>query len=342
MSIITYKCPGCGSALKFDAEAQNWQCEFCHGVYNNKTVEGLADKHSPSDNETKLEARAYNCSSCGAEIITDATTAATFCYYCHSPAILPGQLSGDYKPSKVIPFKFKREEATRIFVKWCKRKPLLSGDFTSSVQLERLTGIYIPFWLFDCQAEGYIGADASNSRSWTSGDKRYTETKYYKVSRTARASFTGVPADGSRKTDDRMMEMLEPYDYSQMEDFSMPYLSGYFAEKYDMDQNQVFDRITARINSYTSKLLHDTIHGYGSVRINQCTVDVHNANASYVLLPTWMFTYKYRGKTYIFAMNGQTGKIAGNLPISMKRVAAWFGMISAGVFTLLMIGGVLR
>lgn len=351
MAVITYKCPNCSGALEFKSESQSWKCDFCLSDFNNKDIQTIEDKllaekerlegQKKIDKEFESKGRTYSCTSCGAEIVTDDTTAATFCYYCHSPAILPGQLSGKYRPSKVIPFKIKKEEATEAFIKWCKRKPLLSKSFTSESQLQLLSGVYIPFWLFDCDIRGKISAEGRNIRTWVSGDKRYTETKYYDVGRSATAKFIGVPADGSKKTDDKLMETLEPFDYNQMEEFSMPYLSGYLAEKFDLNDSEVYGRITERLNDYSERLLRGTISGYNSVSVRSCSVDISKANVTYVLLPTWLFTYNYKGKMYIFAMNGQTGKIAGSLPISRSRAAAWFGIISGSIFSILTIGGLL-
>lgn len=353
MSVVTYKCPNCGGPLTFNAEGQNWKCDFCLSTFNNEDIQGQNNEDPKKEDEEKKQqetsqnaefeanAKTYSCPSCGAEIVTDATTAATFCYYCHNPTIIPGQLSGKYRPAKVIPYKFDRNAATEIFKNWCKKKPLLSKSFTTSSQLELLSGIYIPFWLFDCDTRGKIVAECKNIRTWTSGDKRYTETKFYSVMRAGVASFNGVPADGSKKMDDKLMEILEPYDYNEMQDFSMTYLSGYFAEKYDVDLDGVMGRLSERINSYSTSLLNGTINGYDSVYVKECSNDIFKTGSQLVLLPTWMFTYKYKDKTYIFAMNGQTGKIAGNLPLSGGRMAAWFGAISAIIFTIIMLGGIL-
>lgn len=350
MAVVTYKCPNCGGPLEFKADSQNWKCEFCLSDFKDEEIKALVndeilkddslEQHTiEEDAEFTEKARVYSCTSCGAEIVTDDTTAATFCYYCHNPAIIPKQLSGEYRPAKVIPFKINKEAARDMFIKWCKKKPLLSRQFISSSQLELLSGIYIPFWLFDCDTRGRINAEGRTVRTWVTGNKRYTETKYYDVTRAATACFNGVPADGSKKADDRLMETLEPYDYSQMVDFSMSYLSGYMAEKYDVDKKDVFGRISQRVNEYTSTLLRNTIQGYSSVTVRNSDIDIHKSEATYVLLPVWIFTYNYRGKTYIFALNGQTGKIAGSLPLSKARAAAWFGAISGIVFGILSIGG---
>lgn len=358
MSVLTYKCRNCGSALKFNAKEQNWSCDACLSTYKEAELKEIETEElkdtmeddpswepeihtnaSAADREFEARTKAYNCPSCGAEIVTDETTAATFCCYCHNPTILPGQLSGVYKPSKVIPFLFKKEEVTEIFRKWCRKKPLLPGSFKSQSQIEKLTGIYIPFWLFDCDIDGSLSASATRVRSWTSGNTRYTETKTYDVYREIAASFDRVPADGSKKADDDLMERLEPFDYSKIKDFSMSYLSGYIAEKYDEDSKSVFPRIQQRVKDYSHGLLRDTINGYSSVSERGCRVRLKNVKADYALLPTWMLTYGYKERRYFFAMNGQTGKIAGKLPICKLKAMLWFLGITAIVYSILLVGG---
>ncbi len=355
MGVIVYKCINCGGPLAFKAESQNWTCDYCLSEFSEQDVKDFISNEQASieaamsgealeqrieqDKEYEDKATGYSCNSCGAEIVTDDITAATFCYYCHNPTILPRRLQGEFRPEKVIPFKLNRDKATEIFIKWCKKKPLLSKFFTSTSQLEKLTGIYVPFWLFDSDTSGSVNGEATRVRSYTRGDTRYTETKYYHVVREGEAAFKAVPADGSIKMDDELMEILEPYDYSELKDFSMSYLSGYFAEKYDMDQNDVYERVSKIIRKNLSSLLQGTIQGYNGVTIKNSNVQLKNVEAAYVLLPLWMFTYQFKGKTYVFAMNGQTGKIAGRLPISIGRASTWFGIVSASVFATLFVGG---
>lgn len=355
MGAIVYKCINCGGPLAFKAETQNWICDYCLSEFSEQEVRdfisneqaaaeaaedpAVLQAHQQQEQEFQDKAVGYTCGSCGAEIVTDETTAATFCYYCHNPTIIPRRLAGEYRPEKVIPFKFNREKATEIFINWCKKKPLLSKQFTSASELEKLSGIYVPFWLFDCNLDGEISGDATRVRTYTIGDTRYTETKFYHVVREGKAIFRDVPADGSKKMDDDLMRILEPYHYKDLTDFSMSYLSGYLAEKYDMDQNDVYGRVSGIIRENMGSLLRETIKGYSTVTVKNTDIKLKNVQASYVLLPVWMFTYQFKGKTYIFAMNGQTGKIAGKLPISLGRAGSWFGMISAAAFAILLIGG---
>ena len=208
MGVIVYKCTNCGGPLSFKAETQNWTCDYCLSEFSEQEVREFAanqqDKGSIepqpfSAEEYDEHAVGYSCQSCGAEIVTDETTAATFCYYCHNPTILPRRLEGEFRPEKVIPFKIDREKATELFIQWCRKKPLLPKFFTSASELEKLSGIYVPFWLFDCGADGHIHGEATRVRSYTIGDTRYTETKFYKVLREGKANFREVPADGSKK-----------------------------------------------------------------------------------------------------------------------------------------------
>ncbi|WP_071394849.1 hypothetical protein [Bacillus tuaregi] len=350
MGVIVYKCINCGGPLAFKADSQNWTCDYCLSEFSEQEVrnfinneQGEAETASAALQELEEEyldkAQGYTCESCGAEIVTDDTTAATFCYYCHNPTIIPRRLEGEYRPEKVIPFQFNREQATEIFKSWCKKKPLLSKQFTTTSELEKLSGIYVPFWLFDSHSMGEISGDATRVRTYTSGDTRYTETKYYHVHREGKAIFRDLPADGSKKMDDELMSVLEPYHYKDLTDFSMSYLSGYLAEKYDMDQNDVYGRVSGIIRNHMNTLLRDTIQGYSTVSVKNTDLKLKNVKARYVLLPVWMFTYQFKGKTYMFAMNGQTGKVAGKLPISRGRASSWFGAISAAVFVCLAIGG---
>lgn len=358
MSVMVYKCPQCGASLTFDADKQSWDCKFCLGSFDVETLEkhlaaqkeknpdfekpeeagpegGVEHDHVHVDDEFNKYARAYICPDCGAEIVTDATTAATFCVFCHNPTIIPSRLAGEYRPSKVIPFKISKEAAQKAFMNWCRKKPLVPSAFKSRPQMEKITGMYLPFWLHDCAVSGTIHANAQKIRRWRSGNYEYTETQYYELFREGDMRFSGVPADGSSKMEDTMMDLLEPFEYDQMVDFSMSYLSGYLAEKYDVDKEAVFPRIKERVANDTISQLMTTTRGYDAIQVRHKEVRIKSKQVHYTLLPVWMLIYKHKDKKYLYAMNGQTSKVVGNLPISIGRMFAWFGGIAAAVFALI-------
>lgn len=344
MDASQYKCPNCSAELLFNPETQQLNCEYCRSSFTMEQIQQIyaeleTEVPAPDTSDFESHTNLYHCSSCGADIMADDLTTATFCYYCHSPVILSGRLTGDYKPSKVIGFKITRENALSSFKNWCGSKPFIPSDFKSEQQLEKMTGLYVPFWIADCDVSADYHATGKINRSWTSGSYRYTETKEYAISRSAKIFTDGIPADGESKIEDLLMESIEPFDYSELKDFSMSYFTGFFADKYDVDRAGVFPRIRQRAEQASRNVIHNTIHGYSSVVVHRENYNINRTKWQYIMLPVWFMTYNYGGKIYEFALNGQTGKLAGTPPLDKKKLAlvsALFGIVMA---ILVFIGG---
>ena len=341
-----YKCPCCNAGLRFDGESQQLTCAYCDNTFELETVKAYQDS-SPStsdtihwDEESKaqqwseqehLHIHAFQCPSCGGEIITEETTAATFCPFCDNPTIMPSRLSGGLKPDAVLPFVKTKEDAKAAFLNLCKGKPLLPKDFTHTQRLEKITGMYVPFWLYDCDAEFNGSYNATRIHRWSDSRYNYTKTDHFLLQRGANAAFSGIPMDGSSKMEDAFMESIEPYDYTTLEEFSTEYLTGYFADKYDVPSEQGEDRIRQRVTQSIHNEVQTSLLGYATAIPTSSQLTIDHSKARYVLLPVWMLNTKYNGKIYTFAMNGQTGKMTGSFPACPKRSAAWFTGISAAV-----------
>ncbi len=352
-TVLEYECPCCGAGLKFAGAEQELICEYCDNHFEIDAVKAYNEKNGDNtfsweqntadtwteDEQTSLQT--YTCQSCGGVLITDEQTAATFCPYCESPAILPGRLSGDIRPDGVLPFQKTKEDAINAFVQLCKKKPLLPKNFVQEHRLEKISGIYVPFWLFDCNGTYRGQYKATRVRHWSDSRYNYTKTDHYLLKRQATADFSGIPMDGSSKTSDPVMESIEPFDFSQIVDFESAYLSGYLADKYDVEASQGQNRIEQRVSETLHDSLQNTFIGYSSVIPTGRQVDVTHGKAKYVLLPVWMLYTKYQDKTYLFAMNGQTGKMTGTFPICPKRSTAWFAGVCAAVTALVSIIAVL-
>lgn len=347
--IMEYECPCCGAALIFGSESQQMTCQYCDNTFDLQTVMAYRDSKNPPvepedhwesgeqtqwTQEEQAAVRTYTCQSCGGELITDEHTAATFCPYCGNPTILPGRLSGGVKPDGVIPFQRSKEDAQNAFLELCKGKPLLPKDFTAKHRLEKITGIYVPFWLYECESGFDARYQATRIHRWSDFHYNYTRTEHYLLTRSASAGFANIPMDGSSKMDDAIMESIEPYDFSKLTDFDTAYLSGYFADKYDVPSETGHDRVRQRVSSTMDSMVAPTLVGYATAIPTARNVAVTHGKARYVLLPVWMLYTKYEGKDYIFAMNGQTGKMTGTLPIDKKKMWTWFGGVSAAVSAL--------
>ncbi len=345
IGVLEYKCPCCSAALVFRQESQQLSCGACGNTFEIDAVKAFNEpakaqpeaftwegQQSGSLSQDELEAmRAFTCPSCGGEIITDENTAATFCPYCGNPAVISGRVGGGLRPDGVLPFKLGKEDAENVFRKLCKGKPLLPKGYAGAQRLEKIRGVYVPFWLYDCSGDFSGRYSATRVRHWSDSSYNYTRTDHFLLTRAARADFSGIPMDASRKLDDAIMESIEPFDYDQLVDFETAYLSGYLADKYDVEAAEGQGRVRQRVDSTLDELMAPTFLGYSSVLPTHKHLDVTHSKAKYVLLPVWLLTSRYRDKIYTFAMNGQTGKITGTLPICPKRSFAWFAGVAAAV-----------
>jgi len=261
----------------------------------------------------------YNCPDCGANIITDEETAATFCIYCGNSSIIKNRLTGKFAPSKIIPFKKTKEDAIKAFKGLKKGRPLVPKSFISEKNIEKITGVYIPFWLFDIMVDGTIEAKGTKVKHWSSGNTRYTKTDYYEMTRTGSMEFDRIPVDGSTKFNDEIMNTIEPFDYKDLVDYNHAYLSGFLAEKYNVDEKESFEFAKNRaLSSGKDTMMNDMI-GYSSKTEKSNTLKTTEQKTEYVLLPVWMVNVKYNDKFYLFAMNGQTGEFVGDIPLDKKK-----------------------
>lgn len=345
--VVQYKCPNCGADMSFDSTTGMLHCESCG---HDDAIENLEQKENSADStmerETKenwdnvhthetmneSESREYVCKNCGAVIFTDKDTTATSCSFCGAPVVLADRLQGSYAPAKVIPFTISKDQAKEAFRKWCKKGWLTPNDFKPADRIKSITGMYIPFFLYDLHGDAELNATCTKVRTYPKGDYIYTETQYYNVYRNAELTYLKVPVDASEKMNDNMMDRLEPFHYDELKDFQMPYLAGFLAEKYNYDEKQLFPRVRKRVEDYADHYLRSSIHGYSSTRINYEHVNVQPTDTYYTLLPIWMVCYDYKQSEHTFAMNGQTGKIVGKPPISKQKVFKCFGLISGGIF----------
>lgn len=356
MAVVSFKCPNCDGELIFDPSTQKYKCEYCNSLFSQEELEVMqpaqtsekAEQTDFSQKDTKEEyttnvgeeAVSYTCPSCGAEIITDATTAATFCYYCHNPVVLGKRLEGRYLPNKVIPFEVTREAAEKGFLDYVSRKKFVPKAFFDKKQIESLTGVYFPYWLYDVELEGKVQGSARNVRVWRSGNTEYTETKHYAVEREGDVSLHNLTENALQKANAKLAGGVLPYDFAHMKDFHMGYLSGFLAERRDIEQSAVQGKMQHEMRESAEKLMRETITGYNSVSVSNTFFQPKHENWVYVLLPVWTITYKGKdGKIYYYSMNGQTGKVCGELPVDGKKLALTSILIALGIIIIGLIGG---
>ncbi len=345
--LLEYKCPCCGGAIEFNPKLQKIECPYCTSEFDPEALKSL-DETSAAEEKDDMQwdtasgeqwreedgMAVYICKSCGGEIIGDEHMAATNCPYCGNPVVMLGKLSGELRPDYVIPFELDKNAAKEGLRKHLSDKKLLPKVFKDENHLDEIKGVYVPFWLFDADADASIRYKGTKVRHWSDSRYHYTETSYFSLFRSGRMAFEKIPADGSSKFPDDLMESIEPYDYSEAVDFTTAYLAGYLADKYDLAADQHLDRVNARAKKSVERTFASTVNGYLSTVAENSSVRLTNGKAKYALLPVWLLNTTWRGEKYTFAMNGQTGKFVGNLPMDNRAYWRYFG-ISAAICTAL-------
>ena len=367
--VTNYQCPACTGPLHYSAKSGKLACDYCGSSFDVAEIEALyarkeaeaaaakqaADAKAEAAQAAKAEAaeaaaasggwdtsdlsrdwgaeadglRVYSCPSCGAELICDQSTAATACPYCGNPAIVPGQFSGALRPDYILPFRLSKDDAVQALRAHYKGKPFLPRSFTSANHIEQIQGVYVPFWLFDGGAEGAASYRASNTNVFETGDYEITETRHYHVVRAGSLAFEKIPVDASAEMPDDHMASIEPFDDAELRPFSTAYLPGYLADKYDVTIDDSRDRADTRCRETLAQALRDTVTGYGACVTEREDIALRRGKVHYALLPVWMLSTKWRGQDFLFAMNGQTGKLVGDLPTDRGRFWGMFAAIAA-------------
>ncbi len=343
-SQLEYKCPCCGGAITFDSTLQKMKCPFCDTEFDVATLLQY-DEELSHDGESQMHwdveagnpwlagetdgMRVYACKSCGGEIVGDETLAATSCPYCGNPVILMGQFRGELKPDLIIPFKLDKEAAKRGLMSHMKGKKLLPKVFKDQNHIDEIKGIYVPYWVFNADADADMRYRATRTTSWRDRDYIYTETRHYSVLRSGSLGFEAVPVDGSQKIPNDLMESIEPFDIHEAVDFQTAYLAGYLADKYDVTAEDSIERANERIKKSTEAVFATTVSDYMSVVPEASSIRLSNAEAKYALYPVWLLNTSWKDKQYTFAMNGQTGKFVGDLPADKAASRKWFWLLAA-------------
>ena len=366
--LMEYKCPACGGALEFDPKLQKMKCPYCDSVFAMEELMGKDDQLNTDpasgepmnpedavplpedslnwntntgtvwDSSETAGMRVYVCNSCGGEIVGDQTTAATSCPFCGNPVVMMGNFTGALKPDLVIPFKLDKKAAKDALRMHAKSKKMAPKLFSDEQHLDEIKGIYVPYWLFDSSADVQLRFRATRSRAWSDRNYNYVETEEYLVERGGSIDFEAVPVDGSSKMDDTLMESIEPFDVSEAVPFQTAYLAGYLADKYDVTAEQSVERANQRARKTAETTFAEQVRGYESVVLDSSSIQLRDSSVRYALYPVWLLNTTWKGNKYTFAMNAQTGKFVGDLPVDKgtywKYLLLYGGVFAAVVYLL--------
>lgn len=341
----TFKCPNCAANLRFEPGASKLECSFCGGSFSIDEIRSVIpvseteahelDKTYKSDLEhlDAIEGASSNsfdnvefvCNSCGGKILSDSSTSASFCPFCGSPALITQRLSDEFEPRFIIPFRYGREKAEEAFIKWCKGGKYTPVKFVSKENVAKLTGLYVPFWLYDVKSH----VDVNGTAQTVSTTGNYTTITDYSYTVDGDLYWEKIPFDGQTRVNDDLMEAIEPYDYRGLKPYNHKYLPGFFADRYDQSEEDLMERVKKTCKTYVDSEINEQLKKYSSHKITKDNTSYTKLKAEYALLPVWFMHYKYLGKDYYFAMNGQTGEVAGVPPVSRVKRLMFFSVALA-------------
>lgn len=321
MSLQEYECPACGGIMEFSPTKQKLLCAFCDTEID---VHDYVANHNARDDSTQVNQNSdlylYKCGSCGGEILGTEVQASLKCPFCGNNVTAPEKFEGEFRPDYIIPFKLTQEDAEAKYKNYLKRKWLLPKVFSSQNHIDEIKGIYVPFWLYSA-TEQYLGRfECTKVRHWSDSGYEHTETSFYEVVRGGTEDFSRVPVDGSREIPDDLSESIEPYDPADLVPFNIGYLAGFLANHYDVDMNEDKIRAKKRMEYTIAQDFKKTITGYDKCTVLKQQFNTKNISVEHALYPMYILNTTWHGKNYLFAMNGQTGKFVGNLPVSIGKV----------------------
>lgn len=313
---MIFKCRNCGGNVVYSPEKKSMLCPYCDSL-------GSEEREEHPGQEMQI------CPNCNGEVPVLEHASTAQCPYCDNYLIFDERVSGQYKPKVMIPFQIGKENCKKALRDKFKKNIFAPTDFLSEVRLNSMQGVYVPFWFYDYDANVDFTGEGTKVKSWTTGSTQYTETSYYNLVRNMDICFRKVPVDASIQMPDDVMDLVEPYTYEQFEDFKPEYLSGFFAEKYNMTADLTEPRAKHKMNDDATQLLNQSMAGYGSIKTHNRQINIRNSAFMYGLLPVWRYIYQYKGKEYPFYVNGQTGKIVGMAPLSKLKVLVYSATIWA-------------
>lgn len=336
--VWTFKCPACGNSLEYVPGTKSMQCPFCGRT---STEEEMTQGYASDTAPEQAGLREYHCQNCGAQIVTDETTAATRCYFCHSPVVLMDRLSDAFRPDGVVPFELDKEHALSAFKQFLSKKRFLDRQFLSDDQLEMLSGVYYPYWLGQFEGDAAFEGEGTKVKTMIRGNYNITRTRYYHVSRKGHLRFKNLQRKALHEVDRKLSDGIHPFDMRNMKPFSMSYLSGFFAEKRDIEEQEAGADMEQEVRKYVPGLMEKS--GEYSSLTGKTDFSVTCQRMRYVLLPAWVLTYQGRtkDKPYYFMMNGQTGTVCGRLPLDRKKLLLTSLLLGAVILGILCLGGAL-
>lgn len=320
-----YQCPGCGSELRFDISAQALGCKSCGQFYDPYDITKMQD----AEESEELDVTVYKCPGCGGEILSKDTTAANFCSFCGASTILQSRLTKMKCPKYIIPFKKTKEECKNAYEKMIRKAIFAPKALKSKECIDGFRGIYTPYWAYHVTQQGNMRLDGSKSRR--RGDYIYTD--YYELRGKIDSGYKGISYDASSSFDDDISARIAPFDVNDMKSFTPAFLTGFYADTADVPASAYKEDAMSLAEDesvrYIKKLPKTSGYGFGN---GKCSLNTTVAETDSTMYPVWFMSYRNKDRVAYATVNGQTGRVTADLPVSIGKYMLGSAILAIPLF----------
>ncbi len=335
----SFSCPGCGGRLVFDPTSQKLKCPYC------STLKDIDLKHitpreydigtAPvvKDDDWGSAMHVMRCQGCGAEIVLEKDVSADMCAFCGAPHVMEDQQKAGIAPESMATFRMDQQYAVDAFRKWIKKKWFTPGKAKKMAALGNITGVYLPHWTYDAQSTSRYQGQAGHHYYVTvpvtvhKDGKTVTEmrqeqrTRWEPASGVVSNNFDDILVAGSERLPEELLARVRPYDLKKLVDYRPQFLSGFASEKPAVDVMKGWGKAQAIIDSEMRDLARrDILSHADEAQVSSVQTDNKNVKYKLTLLPMYLSAFKYKQKSFHVLVNGQTGKVGGQAPVSALRV----------------------
>ena len=328
-----YECPNCAANLKFDIPSQQLKCDYCGTMMNPYDFQKERDVLETTVEEEDYEVTVFRCPQCGGELLSDDTTVATFCCFCGGSTILDSRIDRKMRPRQIIPFQKTKEDCRNAYAKLLHRAFFAPDELKDKDYIERFLPIYMPYWVYNFEKEEHVAFTGKQSER--SGD--YVITKYYKIESDVQSKYKGITFDAASSFPDELSNAIAPFEWREARAFTPSFLSGFYADAGDVGaqvyqedaralvQQDMCDKMQQEKMCREYELGGDFIEAMSPGRMQQ----------EFVMLPVWFLTYRKKERVTYVAVNGQTGKAAGDIPVDKGKYLRASFLCAIPIFVLL-------
>ena len=327
-----YECPNCGGNLKFDIESQDLHCKACNTHMDPYSF----SKEKDAEESQEYDVTIFTCPQCAGEIYSTDETAAAFCTFCGASTILDSRLTKEKRPKYILPFQKTKEDCKQAYFKTISRAWFAPRELKDPKYVDGFRGIYMPYWLYDMNIKGRTAFPGT--KSYRRGD--YDITKHYNIEGDIDCEYNGISYDASAAFSDSISQRLAPFDTKKMKPFTPAFLSGFYADVADVDEEiyrkSATDFVKERLSSYLreDKTMR-SYHAFNDVDKLKRYMNIAGQQEEAAMFPVWFMSYRKGNRVAYATVNGQTGKVVADLPVDPVKYVIGSAILTFFLFLLL-------